>query len=228
MLDIRIRIKPDQFFKVIAFLDSIWSELTIPPNSPAHIICVHEGEPYDAGIESHLHIFISFISRSESWYRKAIADLDRTRKGNALYRMLRSHENSPNYVLKTVFKAESDLNDPRVIYHKGNIPLVDYRNRYDAYVKQISKKAKRKEKEAKFKLITDYVHSKLELTESISHLIDDIINHVLDYCKEEGYAMPSKSQMEIYVLTIVAKYNNYSNYLNRYYSASLKRNFLDN
>lgn len=226
MWELRITCDPTHYDKVCSLLNECFGD-EVPTNNN-HIFAVAEGQPFDEDIESHLHVYMQHSYKSESWIRKALQALDRSRKGNKLYSLKKSHENSPNYALKKVFEvaAVDPSKNNRMVYMKGNIPFTEYRNRYDSYLKQISKKQKKSEKEAKFRLILDYISDKLDCeTDNIYQAQTDIIKLVIQYCKDEGHAMPSKSQMEVLVLTAISRLKWTDNYLLHFYKNALSFNF---
>lgn len=229
MWDLRITVGVEFYDKVRHILDECYGEEKV--TNHLHIFAVAEGKPYDDDIESHLHVYMSGSIKGESWIRKALQQLDKSRKGNKLYSLKKSHENSPNYALKKVF--EVDAVDPsknnRMVYMKGNIPFTEYRTRYESYLQMISKKQKKSEKEAKFRLILEYIDGMLDrdLYQEPNRYTTEIIRLTIQYCKNEGHAMPSKSQMEIIVLTALSRLEWADGYLMSYYANSVKFNFSD-
>ena len=108
----------------------------------ALIICVQEGDPFDPGVRSHVHIYCVTKS-SESWLRKQIQQLAPLRKGNDLYSMKKSHDNSPNYVCKKIYgetNVQSEILGHKRILFKQNCDMdliTTWLNQYVKYVESV-------------------------------------------------------------------------------------------
>jgi len=76
-------------------------------SNDALIVMCAEGDPYDKGVQPHVHIYTE-NKHSESWLRKQIQNLDPNRKSNQLYSMKKAHEHSVNYVLKNYFRENQN------------------------------------------------------------------------------------------------------------------------
>lgn len=195
-------------------------------------IAVREGEPFDAGIEPHVHIYM-VVGRSESWIRKEIQGMDKSRKGNALYRMKKSHDNSPNYALKKVFEDTRGvapvLVHPRVICHNGvtNELIERWRNQYDLYVADIKRsRAVRKKENKSFSLqvideVVEVAPSRNEFEYSqIENKVVMFTEMILAIYSREGRIMPTRTQMETLILSVMSKLK-YDHYLINYYTRFL-------
>lgn len=194
-------------------------------------IAVIEGGDFDEGIKRHHHIFLlsqkmkpQTDMKSDSFIRKAIQQLDKTRKGNDLYSMKQSHENSPNYVLKKVFSEEHNwLDNPRLLhihpYHKEH--LTDYKGLHDAYLLTIAKKAKHRKlakTNSSYAMCLEIADTLIAKNEGSYQ--NDIIELVINYHEEKQILLPSRSNMERYIITITNLIGKTSSYkhLVAYYS----------
>lgn len=190
------------------------------------VIAVKEGEPFDVGKRSHVHIYIDETTKSDSYIRKKIQNMDKSRKGNDLYSMVNSHENSPNYVLKYVFREtkgdyQATLSHPRIVYRSDNIlghRYEDWYNRFVAYVsaiKQDIKLKKKVKKDSTMSMINEIAENNAEVSGLEPN---DFIESVLEWHTDRELMLPSRSNMERYIITIYRKYKGNSNCLRSYYS----------
>jgi len=186
-------------------------------------IAVQEGAPFDEGIRTHFHIYTE-SAKSESFIRKKIQELDKTRKGNELYKMAKSHENTPNYVLKNVFVEsktfEETFKHPRVVYQTEDFLKVNYGQWYRKYLdyvdsmKQDKKVRKKIKKDSTIQMILDIAESRKEQDSlNPNSFIDDVVKWHLD----RDLILPSKSNMERYMISIYQRYKNDTNCLRTYY-----------
>jgi len=185
-------------------------------------IVVSEGEPFDSGNKAHHHIFL-ITDKSESFIRKKSQQLDGKRKGNELYSLKKSHENSPNYALKKVFKDNTSYNDwmqhPRLKFISDQLQskLASYYTQYLAYNETIKTEIKLRKfhkKNSTFAMIQaiadKYQDSNIE---SPNHLIEDVIQ----YHSDNQLILPSRSNMERHITTIYLLIKKNSNVLTNYY-----------
>lgn len=210
MYEIRIADVSDEH--ILAFIRSVGGAA----------MAVAEGQPYDEGIKRHHHIYLMSQKKepqddmkADTTIRKAIQNLDKTRKGNALYSMVKSHENTPNYVLKKVFGDGGNwLDNPRIIYihaYHRNL-LTAYKGLHDAYLLTIATNSKRKKLAKKN---SSYAMC-LEIADALHARSDDIcqayiIEEVIKYHQEKELMLPSRSNMERYMLTIYSLFTKLDN-----------------
>lgn len=187
-------------------------------------LAVHEGTPHDEEIESHYHIFVELTDKSESYIRKCIQKLDKDRKGNELYSMKMSHENTPNYCLKEVFKQSSKykewLENDRIHvindeWFKSSVS--QFYKQFLDYVELITTKQsirKKQKKNSTFSMIHEIADKyKDETCNSPNDFIDDIIKHHT----EKDMMLPARNLMERYCITIYNLVTNNTNVLRSYY-----------
>jgi len=170
-------------------------------------IVVSEGEPYDPGIKAHHHIFL-ISDKSESFIRKRLQRLDPSRKGNELYSLKKSHENSPNYVLKKVFKDSNSYNDwvqhPRLIFISDQLrtKIGSYYSQYEAYMETIKVEKKLRKfhkKNSTFTMIQQIADKYVDQDVSSPN---NFIRDVLDYHEVNQLVLPSRSNMERHINSI--------------------------
>lgn len=187
-------------------------------------IAVHEGAPYDEGVRTHFHIFTE-SAKSESFIRKKIQDLDKSRKGNELYKMAKSHENTPNYVLKHVFNESHEfqqaVQNSRIVYQTENFfkhNFGEWLGRFIKYTEslKLEKKIRKKiKKDTTIQMIMDIAEKhKDEYVANPNTFIDDVLHwHI-----ERELILPSKSNMERYIVSIFQRQKNNTDCLRPYYS----------
>lgn len=211
MWDIRITEVDDS--AIVAFCDLLLGKT----------IAVKEGAPYDEGVRTHFHVYTE-SAKSESFIRKKIQELDKTRKGNELYKMAKSHENTPNYVLKNVFvdakTFEETSEHPRIVYQTCDFLKHNYGQWYRQYIdyvasiKQERKIRKKIKKDTTIQMIMDIADKRREDTcSNPNSFIDD----VLQWHLERDLILPSKSNMERYIVSIYQRYKNNTDCLRPYY-----------
>jgi len=181
----------------------------------AQIICVKEGAPFDEGIEPHVHIFTKTTS-CESWVRKQIQQLALTRKGNELYSMKKSHENSPNYVCKKVYQECKTVNEihgnKRILFKRNcDVELITlWRDQYQKYVEEIqaeqarSRSVRKKSSDNFSKLIVKEVVEFYRVEQGRPTPFE-IVPKILKIYNENDKKLPTRNIMEILVLTIQMK-----------------------
>lgn len=186
-------------------------------------IAVQEGAPYDDGVRTHFHVYTE-SAKSESFIRKKLQGLDKTRKGNELYKMAKSHENTPNYVLKKVFvesyKFEQIINHKRIVYQTEDFLKPNYGKWYRQYVDYVAsinqerKIRKKIKKDSTIQMIQDIAEiRKDEFNLNPNSFINDVVKWHLD----RELILPSKSNMERYIISIYQRYKNDTECLRTYY-----------
>lgn len=186
-------------------------------------IAVQEGAPYDDGVRTHFHVYTE-SAKSESFIRKKIQELDKTRKGNDLYKMAKSHPNTPNYVLKNVFvesdKFEQIINHKRIVYQTEDFLKHNYGKWYRQYVDYVAsinqerKIRKKIKKDSTIQMIQDIAEiRKDEFSLNPNSFINDVVKWHLD----RELILPSKSNMERYIISIYQRYKNDTECLRTYY-----------
>lgn len=194
-------------------------------------IAVREGDPYDTGIAPHCHIY-TIPTKSESYIRKQIQQLDVNRKGNALYSMAKSHDNTPNYVLKKVYddtqgRFRETMEHPRVIYKTENFLELNYGQWYIQYEKYLNglkhDKAIRKriKKNSTMEMIIEISDKHKEASPPDPNWF---IPDVIQWHRERDLILPSRSNMERYIITIYQNIQGDPQCLNAYYSINFYRN----
>lgn len=183
-------------------------------SNDAQVVAVREGAPYDEGIAPHVHIYCVTKS-SESWLRKQLQSLDVTRKGNKLYSMKKSHENSPNYVCKKIYEDTQQqleiLGHKRLIYKRNcDLDLVTtWKEQYNKYVEEIqaeksrSRSMRSKSSNNFSKLIVKAMEEKYQGQGRPSPF--ELVTEILKMYNENDKRMPTRSMMEILVMTILMK-----------------------
>lgn len=195
----------------------------------AKTIAVQEGAPYDEGVRTHFHIY-SESAKSESFIRKKIQELDKTRKGNDLYKMAKSHENTPNYVLKNVFVESKTFDETkdnsRIVFQTEDFLKHNYGKWYRQYIDYVAslnqeKKVRKKmKKDSTIQMILDIAEKYKEQVDSYPSLSvtpNTFINDVLKWHMERDLILPSKSNMERYIISIYQRYKNDTDCLRTYY-----------
>lgn len=192
-------------------------------------IAVKEGPSLgDDDKSDHVHIY-AIDAQSESSIRKKIQALDRSRQGNDLYSVKKSHENTPNYVLKRVYcetggKFETTINHPRIVYKSENFLEHNYGKwftQYDNYVKTINKEKliqKKVRKDSTMNMVSE-IASKYEEMHNPNQCIEDVIEWHLT----RELLMPSRSNMERYITTIFMLVNKKPSYMRSYYQIYFDR-----
>lgn len=188
-------------------------------------IAVQEGSPYDEGVRTHYHIYTE-SAKSESFIRKKIQELDKTRKGNDLYKMSKSHENTPNYILKKVFEEVGDKfelakNHPRIVYQTEEFLLGYFGVWYGQYYRYVEalkseKKIRKKiKKDTTIQMIMDIAQER-----SSDEFLNpnSFINDVVKWHLDRDLILPSKSNMERYIISIYQRYKNNTDCLRTYYT----------
>lgn len=192
------------------------------------VIAVREGEPFDKGISPHVHIFIDNKTnkvKSESFIRKRIQELDPNRKGNELYSMKKSHENTPNYVLKRIFEETQEYEEveasERLLYHSPDFLRLNFGQwlrqhvDYIASIKQEKKIKKKIKKSTTLEMVLE-IAEKYEGVDSLSP--NSFIDDVVEWHASRDLLLPSRSNMERYLVTIYQRYKNNTLCLRTYYS----------
>lgn len=194
-------------------------------------VAVREGAPYDPDVQPHIHIY-AITDKSESFIRKKIQQLDTERKGNALYSMSSAHDNTPNYVLKKIFedtagRLQQTLEHPRLIYHTPEFLELNYGkwyNQYEKYlnaVKQDKAIRKRIKKSSTMEMIIEIADKwKDEPPTDPNWFIADVV----EWHQSRDLLMPSRSNMERYIITILKMLHKDPKYLDAYYSVNFYRN----
>lgn len=188
-------------------------------------IAVREGDPYDKDIQPHCHIY-AIDTKSESYIRKQIQQLDTSRKGNALYSMSPSHENSPNYVLKKVYedthgKFQETMVHPRIIYQTEKFLELNYGKwftQYSNYIQTIKQERlvkKKIKRDTTIQMIYDIADKHVNET---PHSPNDFIQEVLEWHTSRELILPSRSNMERYLTTIFYRIRNSPKCLDNYYA----------
>lgn len=204
MWDIRITDVEDQL--IVRMLERFCKD--------ALVVAVREGEPFDKGISPHVHIYCETKS-SESWIRKQIQNLDGNRKGNKLYSMKKSHENSPNYVCKKIYEETQQqleiLSHKRIVY-KSNCDLLlitQWKEQFNKYVEEILAE---KSRSRSMRTKSSQNFSKLIMKELVEKFQGqgrpapfEIIGEILRIYNENDKRMPTRSIMEITILTLMMK-----------------------
>jgi len=171
-------------------------------SNDALIIACAEGEPYDTGVRSHVHVYLE-SKHSESWLRKQIQSLDKNRKSNQLYSMKKAHAQSPNYVLKNYYKENE--NRSRIWFQRNCSldVLIKWKNQHEEYMAEVnrSKVVRAKSKKSFSKLIIEEVAERFSSPPTTKEIIDQIIQCY----KQQDVSLPSRTQMEMYVLNVRLK-----------------------
>lgn len=176
-------------------------------SNDALIIACAEGEPYDEGVKPHVHVYLE-CRHSESWIRKQIQNLDKNRKSNQLYSMKKAHEQSPNYILKNYYNENE--NRSRIWFQRNcsmDIILI-WKQQHEKYMAEVevAKVVRKKSHKSFSRLIIEEIADKRQGSSSVPNeiLVDDIIL----FCKQHKHNLPTRSQMEMYILNIRVRLGN--------------------
>lgn len=207
-------------------------------SNDAQVVAVKEGGEFDTGIQPHVHIYCVTKS-SESWLRKQIQNMDSARKGNDLYSLKKSHENSPNYALKHVFaelepdvRLQQGLNgyawdsarmSKRILYLKNvtNDELGKWFTQWKIYIDNLKVEQSRsrsiRKKSSKIFSHTIIEDATLKFQEVRGRpQVHEIVDTVIELYQKYDHKMPTKSQMEVIVLSILSKLGD-NEFLKTYY-----------
>lgn len=173
-------------------------------SNDALIIACAEGEPYDKDVRSHVHVYVE-CKHSESWIRKQIQKLDVNRKSNQLYSMKKAHDQSANYVLKNYFNENE--NRSRIWFQRncGYFKMDQWKTMHEKYMAEVARaKVVRKNSKKSFsKLIIEEVTGKRQGQSSVQ--TEELIDDIVEYCNSNNRSLPTRSQMEMYVINIRSK-----------------------
>lgn len=193
-------------------------------SNDALIIVCAEGEPYDKDVRSHVHMYLE-CKHSESWLRKQFQNLDRSRKSNQLYSMKKSHENSVNYVLKNYFKENENRSR---IWFQRNCAMdlfLTWKNMHEKYMAEVAvaKVARKKSQKSFSQIVTEEVVSRCSEPDTPAST-EQIIKHIIQIYNDEQVKLPTRNQMESYVLNVRNKLG-HSEYVINYYLPRYENNF---
>lgn len=188
-------------------------------------LAIREGPQMgDDDPRDHVHIY-SIETKSESAIRKKIQSLDPTRKGNDLYSLSPAHINTPNYILKRVFeetdgKFETTITHKRIVYNTENFLEHNYGKwftQHEDYLKTIRKEKlirKKVKKDSTINMLSEIADKyRDEDISNPNHFIEDVI----EWHTERDLMLPSRSNMERYIITILNLVKNNPSYMRSYY-----------
>lgn len=205
-------------------------------SNDAQVVAVKEGGDFDTGTEPHVHIYCVTKS-SESWIRKQIQNMDIRRKGNALYSLKKAHENSPNYALKHVYETivdedrvlldgyqwEQIRNNSRILFLQNvtNDDLSKWFTQWKIYIDNLvaersrSRSVRKKSAQNFSFLIIEEATLKFQEVRGRPQ-VHNVVSQVIQLFQDKGHKMPTRSQMEVIVLSILSKLGD-NEYLQTYY-----------
>lgn len=171
-------------------------------SNDALVIACAEGEPFDEGVKPHVHVYLE-CKHSESWLRKQIQNLDKNRKSNQLYSMKKAHAQSPNYVLKNYYNENENRSRIWFQLNCSMDILLTWKKQHEAYMAEVevAKVVRKKSLKSFSKLIIEEVAGKFQ---GSSPVIPELIDSVIQVCKTHKRNLPTRSQMEMYIINIRA------------------------
>lgn len=152
----------------------------------------------DTGKKLHYHCYIETLMTSQAlpkWIYRVANCIETGERGNAVFFTKAPHDRTFGYISK---------NRNCIISHNFETNIIDkWFKQSDEYVKQRATERKRDQRSRQTELAEVIEHVKQRLEQNyINPYPADIVQLILNVCKENSVRFPSRTQMEMYVIEL--------------------------